>query len=157
GNVALDRERSVPNVGGEGRPGDLRERVVWPSVGVDLPDAARPLRQAVGAGELTVQVVEAVVFEVDNDDVLELVDAAVVPTVVAVRREGPGRRGRRGGCRRVSIFASPCDHADQHGARERGSGHRAHSPAMCHGLSPRLTYRCRATGGGRTTGRGRPP
>src|SRR2546425_3037714 len=71
GDVLLDRERGVREGRGKGRSGNLRQGGERGTAAVHLRGGDGRVREPVGARELAIQIVEAAVLEVDDDDVTE--------------------------------------------------------------------------------------
>jgi hypothetical protein len=91
-DVLLDAERCVGEVGRELRARRLRQGHEGGPGQVHL-SRGHGVGQAVGSGELTVEVVETVILQIDDDNVLELLEARNVrPT--SRRRSGRSGAGR---------------------------------------------------------------
>ena len=93
GNVPFDAERCVGESGRESRPRYLRQCGVGSAGGVDLRRRGPGGGKAGRPCELAVQVVEAVVLEIDHHHVLESVDVWTDDPAAAVPRLARGGRG----------------------------------------------------------------
>src|SRR5262249_11155525 len=101
-NVLIDVEWGVRQRRRDRRPVHFGQRRVRGSRGADLFRRVRRGRQTLGPRELTVQIVEAVILEVDDDDVIHLRDVAGLRGArvgggVGARREQRGGGDRRAG------------------------------------------------------------
>ena len=98
--VFLDVERRVGKISGERVPRRLRQLAIRCARPIHLGRALASAGETVGAGKFAVEIVEAVVLEIDDDDVLELVEALIAVRCVGARCRCALRSARGRGARR---------------------------------------------------------
>jgi len=98
--VFLDVERRVGKISGERVSWRLRQLPVRRTRPIYLGRALASAGETVGAGKFAVEIVEAVVLQIDDDDVLELVEALIGVRCVGARGRCAFRPARVRGARR---------------------------------------------------------
>ena len=98
--VFLDVERRVGKISGERVSWRLRQLPVRRTRPIYLGRALASAGETVGAGKFAVEIVEAVVLQIDDDDVLELVEALIAVRRVGARCRRALRSARARGARR---------------------------------------------------------